>query len=404
MGIYALLKDLRDVLWTKIFGFKFIGLIKYSSFFASIAFWILFKCLIKKRNLSSLFFSLSFFYSFFFGLFFLFLLFFEPFLFTGQPFISLFTFIFYIICEGFPVFMYGLAWGLFDYLAKKDDSSSQYGSLITFAELGGALALSFVYISLLKGLIKKFSTLFLIIFFCFCFVMIGAFLIKRYFSAFYVPEKTDNVGPEIISYRMLDDFSFCYKNILPLFIFMLVFSSEVFNTGFYFLRLEIFGKDAVTHLAILSYLAQLYKTSLISYIIGGTIIWLSSKCFLNLLSIREKIFFISVFFLVFAAGGFISFSGLMLISVGILFKAFQRTIVFSLKEELFLLIDRSKRISFKVFIDSFAARAGKFFMGSVISLTYVFFRYCGPCTYVVVFLCCSLILSLLGYFISKKID
>lgn len=403
MAIYALLKDLRDVLWTKIFGFKAIALIKYTSFISCIIFWFLFKYYNQNKNLSSVFFFLSALYSFLFGLFSLFLFFFESSLFTFQVDVYFFSFIFYIICEGFPIFMYGLCWGMIDYIAKKDDAKEKYGSLIVVSEIGGILALSFIcYL----GLVKNFFSLFFIIFLLFSIVTCAAFLIKKYFYFEYVvsqSEVAEDTSIKEISF-LKKDFSFFFHNFIPFFIFTLVFVSEVFNTGFHFLRLEALGKEAITHEAIFSYLIALYRSSLASYLIGFLIILGGRKFFINLFSMKQKTFFISFFLF---SLGFISFLlpfKSVIIYFSILFKAFQRTIIFPFKEGLLLFIDNTKRISCKIFIDSFSARAGKFFVGTLISLAYVWYGSCSFLFYLGVFTICSLLLFFLGIFIGKKFD
>lgn len=403
MGIYALLKDLRDVLWTKIFGFKAIALIKYTSFFSCIIFWLLFNYYNRNKSLSSVFFFLSVLYSFLFGLFSLFLFFFESSLFTFQVDVYFFSFIFYIICEGFPIFMYGLCWGMIDYIAKKDDAKEKYGSLVAISEIGGIFALCFVcYL----GLVKNFFLLFFIIFLLFSIVTCVAFLIKKYFYFEYTAaqsEVSENKGIKKISF-LKEDFSFLFYNFIPFFIFTLVFVSEIFNTGFHFLRLETLGKEAITHEAIFSYLIALYKTSLMSYLIGFLIILGGQKFFINLFSMKQKAFFISFFLFSLGLISFLVPVKIVIIYVSIMFKAFQRAIIFPFKEGLLLFIDNTKRVSCKIFIDSFSARAGKFFVGTLISLAYV---WCGSFSFIFylgVFTICSLLLFFLGIFIGKKFD
>jgi hypothetical protein len=403
MGIYALLKDLRDVLWTKIFGFKAIAFIKYTSFLSCIIFWFLFNYYNQNKKLSSVFFFLSSLYTFLFGLFSLFLFFFESSLFTFEPYVYFFSFIFYIICEGFPIFMYGLCWGMIDYISKKDDAKERYGSLIIVSEAGGILALcTACYV----GLVKNFFSLFFIIFLLFSILTCGAFLIKKYFYFEYVTnqsEVTEDTSIKKISF-LKKDFSFFFHNFIPFFIFMLVFVSEVFNTGFHFLRLEALGKEAITNEAIFSYLIALYRTSLVSYLIGFLIMGGGRKFFINLFSMKQKTFFISCFLFSLGLVSFLLPFKSVIISLSIFFKAFQRTIIFPFKEGLLLFIDTTKRVSCKIFVDSFSARAGKFFVGTLISFVYFFFGQCSLVFYFCIFTTCSLLLFFLGIFIAKKFD
>jgi hypothetical protein len=309
-----------------------------------------------------------------------------------------------VVLEAFPVFVYGLFWGLVDYIAKKEDSRDRYPTLIFISEWGGLLALYCVYKSLLKQYINSFFALFFIIFLLFSFVAIGAYVIKRYFSHFYILGEDKEELEKNTWQEMRDNVKLSLTTGIPLFIFLVVFIGECYNVALHFLKLEILGKDAMTHDAILMYLAHLYETSFFSYMIGFLISFFFARYAYVAFSIKRKIILIFLFLFLISFCCLFSHHAFIMIALSVLFKSFQRTSLFSLKENLLLFVGHSKRVAFKVFVESFAGRMGKFFMATLLAFMYGFFIKAQLFFYFVLFSSLAFVFLLSGLFFTRKKD
>lgn len=356
MAGYALLRELRDSVFIHLVGLTFLPKVKLFSlcflFFELLCYQKLIDYL-KPKN-TFLFFSIIY------GLL---LLLFAFLFFWSSTIPSFFGYLFYVLLEGYPPFIWSLLWAIFTTENSASTVKNNYMIASLFAQIGG-----FTFSFLFYYLIKK--NLFSSINILFGSIMITAALLLFISVVLMYFIKIDTIVTIIDRKKNIDKYQ--YSNIFATWyysfkkiiqscyvsgIFLIIFCWEVINITLNYFRLDVLLEKTTAKSIYL--LQDLYYSISITYFIGIFVVLIGASFLVRFYGVKKTLIAFPALLSVFVLPLLIFGKEEFLVIIYMVIKALYPALIFPIKESLYLVTSKEIRYKSKSWIDGLGSRLSK---------------------------------------------
>jgi ATP/ADP translocase len=356
MAGYALLRELRDSVFIHLVGLPFLPKVKLLSlcflFFELLCYQNLIDYL-KPKN-TFLFFSIVYgLLLFLFGILF----------FLSSEIPSFFGYLFYVILEGYPPFIWSLLWAMFTTVNSAATVKNNYMIASLFAQIGG-FSFSFLFYYLIKkNLFSSINMLFgSIMITAGALLFISILLIKNLkMNCHAICADDENNIAKYEHRNIIATWYYSFKKIIESFyvsgIFFIIFCWEVINITLNYFRLDVLLEKTTAKSIYL--LQDLYYSISITYFIGIFVVLVGASFLVRFYGVKKTLiafpsllFFLILPLLIFGKTEF-------LVMIYMVIKALYPALIFPIKESLYLVTSEEIRYKSKSWIDGLGSRLSK---------------------------------------------
>jgi ATP/ADP translocase len=358
MAGYALLRELRDSVFIHLVGLSFLPKVKLFSlcflFFELLCYQKLIDTLKPKNT-----------FLFFTGIYSVMLMIFGClFCYSSLAIPSFFGYLFYILLEGYPPFIWSLLWAIFTTENSASTVKNNYMIVSLFAQIGG-FAFSFLFYYLIKkNIFSAINFLFGGIMITSAFLLIVSALLMYYLKQevkpLIVPESPKkSQGKQYATLFLIWYYSF-KKIIQSLYvtgIFLIIFCWEVINITLNYFRLDVLLEQTASKSVYL--LQDLYYSISLTYFLGIFVVLIGASFLVSLYGVKKTLIAFPALLSLFVLPLLIFGKKEFLVMIYMIIKALYPALIFPIKESLYLVTSEEIRYKSKSWIDGLGSRLSK---------------------------------------------